>query len=109
MTRTRKLALLPQVQIIRLDDMTPDDAEYKELVKVRSGDVDSIIARRLFKGGPVLNVTIEAAEVDDGNMFFGADDPWENYRNLVDAANAASLAAQQLLSMIYRGTATESG
>jgi hypothetical protein len=49
--------------------------------------------------------TLVAAEVDDRRrMFFGATDPWENYRHLVDVANAASLAARQLLSMIYRGT-----
>jgi hypothetical protein len=61
--------LLPQVQIVRLGHLTPDDSEYKALVRLRSGDVDSIIDRQMFEDGPVLNVTIGAAEVDDGSMF----------------------------------------
>jgi|KBSSwiStaDraftv2_1062776.scaffolds.fasta_scaffold03943_2 hypothetical protein len=80
-------------------------AKMTDLVKVSCGETEINVKRHDYLDGPsALGVTVSSPEADEGrSMFFGDDDPMVNWRRLIELANAATLAAQQILAIMSTG------
>jgi hypothetical protein len=84
----------------------PDDCSGSEkttLLMVDSSEAEAIIDRHDWPGGEAcLSVKLISHEMGE-EIFFGHDNPMVNWQRLVEFANVASVAAQQLLVQITSG------